>query len=160
MPIDADSISGIKKSLYGIEPDELRGIILRMAKYRKENKELLSYLLYHQHDERQYIADVKHELDLMFKSINKGTVYLTGKGLRKVLKFATKQIRFSADKRVEAEILLHYCGLLLKHVPGYSQSTVLFNIYQRQLLKAQKAISQLHPELQSDLAEELKLLLK
>lgn len=43
--------------------------------FQKENKELLTYLLFEAHDTTAYINGVKAEMDSQFESINKSSVY-------------------------------------------------------------------------------------
>ena len=45
----------------------------------KENKELLSYLLFEAYSEDEYIRQVKEEIDLQFLSLNKSSFYLAKK---------------------------------------------------------------------------------
>ena len=54
----ASSIAQIKKELQFIEKEELIEIVLRLGKYKVENKELLSYLLFDSHDEEGYIVKI------------------------------------------------------------------------------------------------------
>ena len=64
--MNSASISEIKKELQRLDVDALHTICLRLAKYKKENKELLSYLLSDAHDEAGYIRSVKEEQFFIF----------------------------------------------------------------------------------------------
>ena len=55
----ASSIAQIKKELQFNDKEELIEIVLRLGKYKVENKELLSYLLFESHDEEGYINKIK-----------------------------------------------------------------------------------------------------
>ena len=57
----AVSISEIKKELTNLDGKTLQEICLRLAKYKLENKELLTYLLFEAHDESSYISLVKED---------------------------------------------------------------------------------------------------
>ena len=41
-----EKLTGIKKELSGLSVQQLTDICLRLAKYKKDNKELLNYLLF------------------------------------------------------------------------------------------------------------------
>ncbi|MEM9142481.1 MAG: hypothetical protein AAGA86_05795, partial [Bacteroidota bacterium] len=59
----AATVAQLKKELQHRPPDELLQLCLRLARFKKENKELLTYLLFEAHDEAGYIALVKAETD-------------------------------------------------------------------------------------------------
>src|SRR5687768_4936828 len=64
------SISEIKQELNNATQKQLLELCLRLIKYKKENKELLSYLLFEDHDVRTYVESVKKEIDEQFSGIN------------------------------------------------------------------------------------------
>ena len=49
------SISQIQKELTTFDQPQLIDVCMRLAKYKKENKELLSYLLFEEYDENKFI---------------------------------------------------------------------------------------------------------
>jgi hypothetical protein len=51
------TISQLKQELKNRSSDELLKLCLDLTKYKKENKELLSYLLFEESDEQTYIKD-------------------------------------------------------------------------------------------------------
>lgn len=155
----AASLKLIKSELDLLHPDKLKALCLQMAKFRKENKELLSYLLFEADDEQNYIKDVKSEIDELFADINKSNLYLAKKTIRKILRIANKYIKYSGSKQTEVEILIHFCNNLRNTGISLSQNTVLGKIYFRQLIKIQKAVSALHEDLQFDYAQEIKNLI-
>lgn len=153
------SLKLIKTELDLLHPDKLKALCLQMAKFRKENKELLSYLLFEADDEQNYIKDVKSEIDKSFADINKSNLYLAKKTIRKILRIANKYIKYSGSKQTEVEILIHFCNNLRNTGISLSQNTVLGKIYFRQLIKIQKAVSGLHEDLQFDYTQEIKNLI-
>ena len=156
--MDTASISNIKKEIKNLPPEELQAIINRLAKYKKENKELLNYLLFEAYDEIAYIRQVKEEIDLQFLSLNQSSFYLAKKTLRKVLRTTNKYIRFSGTKETEIELLLHFCKKMKESRLNYKSSRVVFNMYINQVKRIQKVISMLHEDLQYDYREELETL--
>ena len=82
----ASSISTLKKELASLPAGDVLEICLRLARYKKENKELLSYLLFDANNEPEYISSVKDEMDHQFAEINLGHLYFAKKSIRKILK--------------------------------------------------------------------------
>ena len=71
----AASLKEIKLELGALHPQQLLELFLRLAKYKKENKELLTYLLFEKIDENQYVCNVKLLADEMFEGVNKSSSY-------------------------------------------------------------------------------------
>jgi hypothetical protein len=152
------SLKVIKTELGRIHPARLAELCLQLAKYKKENKELLTYLLFDAFDEKAYIAEVKLLTDQQFSEINKNNSYVAKKSIRKILAMVNKQVKFSGSKQTEVELLLHFCKKLRKQgIPLHANST-LGNLYQRQLHKIDKSMASLHEDLQFDYAGERGLL--
>ena len=62
----AATVTLIKKELQHLSEAELIETCLALAKFKKENKELLSYLLFEADNEDQYICTIKEEMDEEF----------------------------------------------------------------------------------------------
>lgn len=152
------SLREIKTELQALHPSRLLEVCLQVARYKKENKELLSYLLFGAENEQEYIREVKKELEEMFKEVRKGNSYHAKKTIRKILGFANKQIKYSGLKQTEVEILIHFCKLLRKSGISLPVNTVLGNLYFRQVIRVRKAVATLHEDLQFDYSEEMKAL--
>lgn len=146
----AASISDIKQELNNVSPAKLLELCLKLAKYKKDNKELLNYLLFEAHDEQQYIVQVKLDMEIDFEAINKTNVYFAKKSLRKILRTTAKHIRYTASKPAEVELLLHFCLLLQQSSIPIHSNVVLKNLYQFQIKKVARVIATLHEDLQYD----------
>jgi hypothetical protein len=109
----AATINELKQELNVISPAALLEICLRLAKYKKDNKELISYLLFESHDEAAYINSVKNNMDEQFALINKSNLYFAKKSLRKILRTTGKYIRYTGSKQAEVELLLYFCTSLV-----------------------------------------------
>jgi hypothetical protein len=144
------SISEIKNELNQIPSKDLLEICLRLARYKKENKELLTYLLFESHDLQQYILQVKNEIELQFEEVNRMNLYFAKKTIRKILRITNKYIRHTGSKEAEAEILLHFCVTLKNSGIEFKKSPALNNLYLSQLKKIQAAIDSLHEDLRYD----------
>ena len=55
----AATIHEIKQELSTNKPADLVDLCLRLGKFKKENKELLTYLLFEAHDEQGYVTGLK-----------------------------------------------------------------------------------------------------
>ena len=64
----AASVSEIKAALKESSPAEVTELCLRLVRYKKENKELLSFLLFEAGDIEQYINNVKEEIKTLLFS--------------------------------------------------------------------------------------------
>ena len=151
----AISIKEIKEELQGFSPVELREICLRLARFKKENKELLTYILFESANEAAYIEGIKKEVDTDFRNINRSNFHLIKKSLRKILKNIRKYSRYSLRKETEVELLVHFCRRLAKFRPSVRNNPVLQNIYSRQIQGIRKKLTALHEDLQFDYNTEL-----
>ena len=153
------SVKELKDELKHRSKEELLEYCLQLSKFKKENKELLTYLLFDAADEEEYIRQIKADIEMQFKEINSKNFYLIKKSVRKILKTIKKYIRYSKKKETEVELLLFFCLELSSLKPSIKRNTTLLNIYTRQLNMAKKAISLLHEDLQYDYELELENLL-
>jgi len=153
------SVSILKKEL-GTRPyNEMLKICMQMAKYKKENKELLNYLLFEANDEPEYIIGIKNEIDEQFLEINRSHLYFAKKSIRKILKITNKYIRYSNRKQTEVDLLIYFCTKLKTSGIPIQSSTSLSNLYDAQVQKIIKAMATLHEDLQFDYAPEIKQLI-
>jgi hypothetical protein len=146
----AASIHDIKQELKAAQPAELLELCLRLAKYKKENKELLAYLLFDAHNEPAYITSVKEEIDSQFAEVTTNNLYLAKKSLRKILKLTNKHIKYTASKQAEVELLVHYCTKLKNSGITMQVGSALYNLYTQQLKKINTALEVLHEDLRHD----------
>tara|TARA_B110000211_G_scaffold64681_1_gene74336 strand:- start:206 stop:682 length:477 start_codon:yes stop_codon:yes gene_type:complete len=146
----AASLKEIKDELKSKSPDELLNICLHFSKFKKENKELLTYLLFEANNENDYIEEVKHEIKIQFESLNQSTYYLVKKSVRKVLRNCKKYIRYSKKPQTEIEILIYFCSQLIELSGQHYKNTTLITIYSKQLEMVRKKIKTLHEDLQYD----------
>lgn len=151
----AASIKLLKDEMKNRSANELLGIALRLARFKKENKELLTYLLFEIRDEQAYVDSIKREMEQQFQEINKSNIYFAKKSIRKIVRTTNKFIRYSGKKETEVELLMYFCKCLKDSGVPMKNSVALQNIYVRQIQKAKKAIATLHEDLQYDYNVEL-----
>ncbi|MES2777273.1 MAG: hypothetical protein V4722_24055 [Bacteroidota bacterium] len=144
------TISELKQELQTLGPARLLELCLRLTKYKKENKELLTYLLFEAADEQAYISSIKATIDEGFAELPKTNMYLTKKSLRKTLRITNKFIKYTGSKQTEAELLIYFCKQLKESGIPMHKSNALANLYQQQIKKIHAALSTLHEDLQHD----------
>ena len=146
----AATISELKKELKHRDSDVLLQLCLRLARFKLENKELLTYLLFESDHEHGYIETVKTLVDAQFEEINTSSYYYIKKSVRKILRGLRKYIRYSGNKETEVLLLLHFCQKLRTLKPSIRRNRVLQNLFERQCDAIEKKIKVLHEDLQYD----------
>ncbi len=152
----AATISEIKRELQSLDAETLAALCLRLAKYKKENKELLTYLIFEAHDENAYVEAVKEETNELFTTLPDRNTYLIKKTLRKILRFVNKQIKYSGQERTELELRIFFCKKVREAKVPLQYGTVLYNIYQQQLKKINTTNEKLEEDLQADYSSDIR----
>ena len=152
------SISEIKKELEHLPAKELTQLCLRLAKYKKENKELLHYLLFDAGDNETYANQVKEEMNELFKDVNTTNLYFAKKTIRKILRIANKHIRYTGDKQTEVVLLIHFCTMLKQTGIAFYKNKALENLYLQQIKKINLALISLHEDIQYDFVKQVEAL--
>lgn len=150
------SVNDIRKELVNISSKDLQLLCLRLARYKKENKELLNYLLFEAQDEAGYIHSVKTEIDELFEELANKNLYLAKKVLRKILRYANRQIKYSGLPQTELEIRIYFCEKMLAQNLPLTTGTVLYNLYQQQLKKINTVLVKLPEDEQGDYTRAIK----
>ena len=151
----ASTVVQLKKELETLNPEHLKELCLRLARFKLENKELLTYLLFESEDESYYIEGIKEELDRLFIEINTKSYFYIKKSVRKILRLLKKYARYSTKKETEIELLLYYCYKLKTLKPSINNNVTLTNIYLKQIENIEKKIIKLHEDLQYDYNSQL-----
>lgn len=153
-------LSQIKKELQLQDREALIAMCLELARFKRDNKEMLSYLLFNSADEAAYIAAVQGHMDTSFEAINTQSHYYIKKSVRKILRELRRYIRYSNKPETAVELLLHFCYNLTLIKPSIFQNKVLTNTFWRQINTVETKISSLHEDLQYDYNLELESLVK
>src|ERR1700752_595953 len=145
------SLSDLKKELQQISQKDLIDLCVNLAKYKKDNKEYLDFLLFESHNKPLYISSVKKEIDEHFEELKQQpNLYYVKKGLRKQLRLITKYSKYIGDKALAADLLIYFCSKLKHSGIPYHKSQLIVNLYDQQLKKINTLISSLHEDLQQD----------
>lgn len=149
------SINDIKQELLTLKPAELTSLCLRLARFKKENKELLTYLLFQAQDEEGYIKTVKQEIEELFGTVNLTQLYFAKKTLRKIVRVINKHSRYSGNKQTDIELRIFFCQHLNESGIPFRQNVALNNLYNGQLKKINSLMASLHEDLQHDYRKEI-----
>ncbi len=160
MPVKTNTISRIKKELELYPREVLIEHCLRMARYKKENKELLNYLLFEADDEQAYVDEIKKDIATAFAEINRITLYYAKKNIRRIHRMTTKYIKYSGLKTTEIELLIFYCRQMQMCGISFNESKVMQNMYERQVKNIEKAMNSLHEDIRLDYEDELEMIKK
>lgn len=155
----AASISEIKQELLTLPPKKVLELTLRLTKFKKENKELLSYLLFEAHDEAGYLESIKKEINDGFWNLPRGNMYIIKKGLRKILRDISKYSKHTTNKESQVEMLIHFCTNVKSSGIRVRSSKALTALYDAQLKKLNILIDQVHEDLKFDYKKQLEELI-
>ncbi len=150
----ASTVHELKQELATIPPKQVAELCLRLARFKKENKELLTYLLFEANDEQGFINGVKAEIDEEFIQMNTSQLYFAKKTLRKIVRIINKYCRYSGEKETELQLRLHFCVSLKGSGIPIKRNAVINNLYQSQLKKIAAVIATLHEDLQYEYTRE------
>lgn len=150
----AASIAELKKGLVRLDHGELLDACLRLARFKKDNKELLTYLLFLAEDEQAFANSICKEIDEQFSL----TPNAHKKTLRKVIRWINKCMRFTKVKDTEIQVRLHFCRSLRSSKTPIRTSKVVVNMYNGQLKKVRTIIAKLHEDIRSEVENEIRRL--
>ena len=153
-----NSISELQKELCTLKPKQVFEIALKIAKHKKENKELLAYLLFFANNENAYVENLKIEIDTLFSEINRKSAYTTKKGLQKVVRIMNRYINYSDIQQTELELRIYFCKKVNTQRISLDISPNISNLYYREIEKIKAVYSKLHEDLQYDYKNELEKL--
>ena len=151
----AASVKEIKSALEDQSKDELITLCLRLSRFKKENKEFLTYLLFETQDENSYIQSIKLQLDELFATIDTKRLYIAKKNLRKIIRIANRYIKYSSNETTGIVVLLYVCHQMKFIGIPMQNSTAIQNIYLGLIKKIKSLIVTLHDDLQYDFNREL-----
>jgi len=154
----AASSKEIKSALVEQSSSQLIDLCLRLARFKKENKELLTYLLFEEQDEDGYIHSAKKVIDEGFETLNIQSVYIAKKNLRKIIRITNKFIKYSGIDTTEITLLIYVCNSIQESGLKLNNSIALKNIYLSLLKKIKTRISGMHEDLQYDFNKEIEVL--
>jgi glycerophosphoryl diester phosphodiesterase len=155
----AASINEIKKELTDLTAERLVELLLQVTKYKKDNKELLTYLLFEAGNKQIFISSIKKEVKVLFEEINQDlNLYFTRKSIRKILRLVNKYAKYIDEKEAEVELLIYFLQQMHQSGIPYEKSTALNNLFDAQKSKIKKLLTTFHEDLQHDYLQELTII--
>ena len=149
------TVQEIKQELSATKPADLVELCLRLARFKNENKELLTYILFEAHDEQSYVEGVKREISEAFGEINQSSLYYVKKSLRKIIRTINKYCRYSASKQTEVELRIFFCSTLQSSPFSLHRNPAITKLFVKQIEKVKSVLNALHEDLQYDYRKEL-----
>ncbi len=152
----ASSLHELKKELAELPDKRLVELCVVLAKYKKDNKEFLDYLLFKSQDNAGFVIEIKGEIDEHFSELRgQSNLYYVKKSLRKLLRIITKYCKYIGDKAIAAELHIYFCLKVKGSGIPIRRSQLLINMYEQQLKKINVLISTLHEDIQGDFVSDL-----
>jgi len=158
MSISNFGLQDIKKEIQHLPGEQLVELCLRLARYKKENKELLAYILFEANDEHAFVEKIKAEVGFMFSQLPSQN-YIASKTIRKILRLIGKYNKFIGSKQAEIELLINFCYNYIQYTDRRTSYKPLRLILIRQVQKIQALITKLHEDLQFDYSEDYNVFL-
>lgn len=158
--MQAASQDTIKTELKQLPPKQVLDLLLRLSRFKKENKELLSYLLFEAGDEQGYLQQVKEEVDELFIQLKETGFYLYKKQIRKIQRVINKPIKYMGSKTSAVDLYLHMA------IKMHEQKKTLYNrgflekALQQYVTKIERLLPSIDDDLQHDISQQLQRLLK
>ena len=154
----AASTKIIKETLDNKNNTELKELVNKLIKFKKENKELASYILFYENEEHEFVADAKTAIQTQFEEVNTKTVFYAKKGLRKMLRIAAKFCKYSSEKTTTVDLGIFTASLLMTLPIHLKTSTLIKNMYSSNLKKINTTLQTLHEDIQFDYNQQIKSL--
>ncbi len=150
----------IRKELETISPQRLMALTLRLIKFKTENKEFVSYLLFDEDQLSEYLADLKFEISAMLDDVTFTKPLIAKKTLRKCQKTITKHAKYMGSKDAEAELYIFIIRKIHeKGINKYTNRTIQI-IYLRLIEKVKKLLPNIHNDLRIDFEKEILTFIK
>lgn len=144
------SIKEIKEEAQTLTPVALLDITMRLGRFKKENKELLTYLLFYKQDEEKYVAEIKESLHVMFTEVNVKAAYITKKNLRKILRTTNRFIKYTSEKTSEIELMIFFIEEFNSLGINLAKNAALQKMHTSIMTRIEKGVLSLHEDLQYD----------
>lgn len=149
--MNAASVQTIRAALKELDRSELAALCLRLARFKSENKELISFILFDAAHPAEFLNGAHAEIDELFSQVNVSHVFYAKKTLRKILRMINKNIRITAsDKSIGVELLIRFLTNFQGMKMNWKKEKLLRNMYDAQLKKAKLLVASLHEDLRHD----------
>jgi hypothetical protein len=149
--VKAAGLAEIKKELQELSKTELLDLCLALAKYKKDNKEYLGYLLFEAHDKSAFANEIRRIIDHEMGELRKQpNLYFVKKGLRRVLRIVNRYCKYISDKALEADLHIYFCTRLKESGIPFHKEKRIVNLYAAELKKINTLVGSLHEDVRAD----------
>lgn len=156
--MDIPSLADLKKELSYRSERELILLLSDLAKFSRDNKAFLYFKLHEADQPGLFVDSVKEELDQAFQNANTRGHHLAKKAAQSIRRKLNKSLKLGKDKADQAELILYFCEQMKEYGYLRFRHPVIDNLFAVQVGKAQKLISTLHEDLQSDFSYRIETL--
>lgn len=150
------SLIDLKKELQLLPAKDLVDICVSLAKYKKDNKDFLGYLLVDSYDRAGFVKEIKLEIDEQFSALkSQSNLYYVKKSLRKLLRAIVKYTKYINDKATAADLYIYFCKKMRESGIPFRKNQLLVNLYEQQLKRIRVLVDAIHEDLRADYQKEL-----
>ncbi len=153
--MQAASVETIKAELKQMPPKQVLDLLLRLARFKKENKELLTYLLFESNDEESYIQQIKQEIKEELEKIDGLPAYQYKKQFRKIQRKINKPIKYTGSKSSAVELYMYMLRMISEKKKTVFIHSFLEKSSQQYINKIEKAIPGINEDLVHDIKRQL-----
>lgn len=154
----AKSLRELREELVYAEKQDLVDFCLQLARFKLENKELLTYELFYKHNKDLYLSEIEAHIDKEFDGLNDASYFYLKKGVQKINRHVKKYIRIAKNPEIEVHLLLYFLKKFTTYEPDLLKDRILNNMYHREYKLVKNRIEKLHPDLQFDYRMALEIL--
>lgn len=146
----AKSLRELREELVYAEKQDLVDFCLQLARFKLENKELLTYELFYKHNKDLYLSEIEAHIDKEFDGLNDASYFYLKKGVQRINRHVKKYIRIAKNPEIEVHLLLYFLKKFTNYEPDLLKDRILNNMYHREYKLVKNRIEKLHPDLQFD----------
>lgn len=145
-----NSLKTIREEISHLSKNELEEICIQLAKFKKENKEFLSYILFDINNEENFASQLEIELQSLFSEVNIKSAYYAKKQIRKIIKTASRYLKYTKVKETHVRLYIYILKEFKALNISYSANSALQKIEINLKNKICNLIEGLHEDLQYD----------
>jgi hypothetical protein len=129
---------------------------LSLAKFKRENKNYLNYLLFQSSNKEDFLKNVKAEIDSEISTAsNYNNLYSIRKNLQKVLRRISVYNKYLQSNQYALELYIFFCKMIIENKIPFFGIRRIDNLFLAQIKKINRLNATLHPDLQADYKNEI-----
>lgn len=160
MAMEIAGLADIRKELIHQSPDELVELVLRLARFRQDNKALAGYWLFDRQNPTEFLRQVHQALDHGFDELNFSTGYWVKKGLRKWQRQVNLYGRICGEAWMQADMQSYYVWVCLRAQKRLSDPNYLAPLLASAEKKRVTLVKKLDDDVQHDIQRQFERWIK